>query len=253
MFQFKRLTGSFSFRRIIDPMADKFLMMSSTILNKEGFCRDLGIKEEDTAFLSMTSEFDIENRPVYYMPKARMNAKWKLPENETSRQTMLSAVDTLLGMHAEESGIIHTGNFEIARWLVENINTTHRIYHHNPDSGDDRNSVIAAFQGDPKPSVLISPSSTEGLDLKDDLGRFAIFAKIPFGSLGDQWIKRRMEMSPEWYQRRALIDIIQGGGRVVRGGDDWGNVYILDESWTHLHKNALHMIPQWWRDGYQRV
>jgi len=251
MFQFKRLTGEYSFRRIVMPMADKFLFMSSTILNKDGFCEDLGIPEEDAAYLSLSSEFDPENRPVYYMPKARMNAKWKQPENEDGRANMLESITTLCKLHEKESGIIHTGNFEIAKWLVDELDLSHRVYHHNPDSGDDRNSVITAFQGDPKPSVLISPSSTEGLDLKDELGRFAIFVKVPYGYLGDQWIKRRMEMSSEWYQRRALIDIIQGGGRVVRSSDDWGNVYILDQSWAHLYKNAYAMIPKWWREGYQ--
>jgi Rad3-related DNA helicase len=251
MFQFKRLTGHYSFNRIVMPMADKFLFMSSTILNKEGFCEDLGIPEDKAAFLSLTSEFAPENRPVYYMPKARMNAKWKLPENKDGRETMLDSVATLCGLHQTESGIIHTGNFEIAQWLVENLKIPQKIYHHNPDSGDDRNSVITAFQGDPKPSVLISPSSTEGLDLKEDLGRFAIFVKIPFGYLGDQWIKRRMEMSSEWYQRRALIDVIQGGGRVVRSVEDWGNVYILDQSWAHLYKTAFRMIPKWWLEGYK--
>lgn len=251
MFQFKRLTGKYSFNRIVLPMANKFLFMSSTILNKDGFCEDLGIPEDQAAYLSLSSEFDPENRPVYYMPKARMNAKWKLSENKDGRENILDSITTLCNLHKDESGIIHTGNFEIAQWLVENLDIPHKIYHHNPDSGDDRNSVITAFQGEPKPAVLISPSCTEGLDLKDDLGRFAIFTKVPFGYLGDQWIKRRMEMSSEWYQRRAMIDIIQGGGRVVRSSDDWGNVYILDQSWAMLHKTAYHMIPKWWREGYK--
>lgn len=253
MFQFKRLTGKFSFNRIVQPMADKFLFMSSTILNPEGFCDDLGIEEDEMAFLSLSSEFDKEHRPVFYMPTARMNAKWKLPENTDLRSDMLKAVNTLCGLHKEETGIIHTGNFEIAKWLVDNVETDHRIYHHNPESGDDRGSVITAFQGEPKPALLISPSSTEGLDLKDDLGRFAIFVKVPFGYLGDQWIKRRMEMSSEWYQRRALIDVIQGGGRVVRSADDWGNVYILDQSWAYLYKSTYSMIPPWWREAYSIV
>lgn len=255
MFQFKRLTGAYSFHKHLVPMADTFLFMSSTILNRDGFCADLGIKKEDSAFLSLNSDFPKENRPVYYMPQCKMNAKWKDPENESGREEMLETVTMLLNGHEKESGIIHTGNFAIARWLVENLegNIPQTIYHHNPDSGDDRNAIITAFQGDPKPSVLISPSSTEGLDLKDDLGRFAIFVKVPFGYLGDQWIKRRMEMSKEWYQRRALIDIIQGGGRVVRSKDDNGSVYILDASWQFLYNQAYNMIPKWWRESYTRV
>lgn len=254
---FKRLKGAFTFRRILDPRADRILFMSSTVLNKNGFCYDLGIDPKDAAFLSLDSEFPVENRPVIYMPQMKMNATWK---EETStrikeRSLMIKTVRQLLEAHGTESGLIHTANFQIAQWLVENLNgeIPHRIYHHNPNSGDDRNSVINGFMADPKPSVLISPSSTEGLDLKDDLGRFAIFVKVPFGFLGDQWIKKRMEMSSEWYQRRALIDVIQGGGRVVRGPEDKGNVYILDASWAYLYKQTYGMIPKWWREGYQTI
>ena len=250
-FQFKRLLGKYSFNKIVNPKAKKFLFMSSTILDKEGFCEDLGLPEEDTAFLSLPSEFDIKNRPVTYMPQTKMNVSWKKEENKDGRLKMLAAIEKLSEMHSDESGIIHTGNFEIAKWLVENLSVSQKIYHHNPGLGDDRNSVITAFQGDPKPSILISPSSTEGLDLKDNLGRFAIFAKIPFGHLGDQWIKRRQEMSNEWYQRRALIDIIQGGGRIVRSDTDHGSVYILDQSWAYLYKCTLKMLPRWWKDAYR--
>lgn len=254
MFQFKRLTGAYSFHKHIVPFADRFLFMSSTILNREGFCADLGINENDAAFLSLESEFPKENRQVFYMPQMKMNAKWKEPENKDDQQKMLESVSSLLELHKNDSGIIHTANFQIADWLVNNLpNVSHRVYHHNPDSGDDRNAVINAFIGDPAPSVLISPSITEGLDLKESLGRFSIFVKVPFGYLGDQWIKRRMEMSLQWYHRRALTDVIQGGGRIVRSTNDWGNVYILDASWAYLYKQAYYMIPRWWREAYSVV
>lgn len=254
-FQFKRLYGAHTFNRLLAPKAERFLFMSSTILNKDGFCKDLGIDPDEAAFLSLDSDFPPENRPVYYIPTAKMNAKWKLPENGTGRNDMLKAIKSALELHKGDTGIVHTGNFDIAKWLVENLDgqIPHRIYHHNPDSGDDRNDIIEAFTTDVKPRILISPSSTEGLDLKEDLGRFALFIKVPFGNLGDQWIKRRMELSSEWYQRQALISIIQGGGRVVRSKDDWAKVYIFDASFGFLFKSTSHWIPKWWREAYETL
>lgn len=254
MFQFKRLKGAYSFYKHVVPFAEKFLFMSSTILNKEGFCEDLGIPPEETAYLSLDSEFPTEKRPVYYMPQMKMNARWKEPEQARDRKVMLETVEKLLEIHTKDTGIIHTGNFQIAEWLVRELDFPHhRVYHHNPDTGDDRNSVITAFTGDPKPSLLISPSSTEGLDLKDDLGRFAIFVKVGFPYLGDQWIKRRMELSNEWYFRRTLIDMIQGSGRIVRSDTDWGSTYILDASFAYLRKNAHYMMPSWWKDSFHSI
>jgi len=253
MMKFKRITGAYSFDTIVKPMANNFLFMSSTILDHRGFCRDLGIDINDVAFLSIDSDFPVENRPVFFMPQMKMNAAWSNDENEDNRKKMLSKVMEILEMHGEESGIIHTANFKIADWLVKELEyaVPQQVLHHNPDSGDDRNAIINQYMTTPKPTILISPSITEGLDLKDDLGRFAIFAKVPFGFLGDQWIKKRLDMSQSWYQRRALIDVIQGGGRIVRSDKDTGNVYILDASWSYLFSQTRDMVPSWWRESYR--
>jgi Rad3-related DNA helicase len=255
-FEFKRLYGAHVFNNIVKPMADKFLFMSSTVLNHKGFCDDLGIPHEEAAFLSMDSDFPVENRPVYYLPTMKMNAGWNAPELGRSRKVMADGIIKILDSYKEETGIIHTANFKIADWLVRELRDagiSHHIYHHNPDSGNKRNDTIEAFTNDSKPSLLISPSSMEGLDLKEDLGRFAIFVKVPYGNLGDAWIKRRQELSQEWYKRQALINVIQGGGRVVRSKDDWGHVFIMDSSWAYLYQSTRTMIPNWWKAAYHAI
>ena len=254
-FEFKRLKGSYSLNRILKPQGDRFLFMSSTVLDKEGYCRDLGIPPEETAFISLDSDFPAENRKVYYMPQMKMNYKWNNAEHHSDRMRMSSTIKDLCSSHAEDSGIIHTANFAIASWVVKELEglIPQKIFHHNPDSELDRNDVIQAFLECRTPAVLISPSSTEGLDLKYELGKFAIFVKVPYGYLGDQWIKRRMDMSNEWYRRQAMINIIQGGGRIVRAEDDEGTVYILDGSFAYLYQQSHHIVPQWWKDAYEVV
>jgi Rad3-related DNA helicase len=253
--RFKRLFGAHSFKYIIEPMAERFLFMSATIVNPDSFCRDLGINPNDAAFYSLDSDFPAENRPVIYMPQMKMNVNWNSDENYTNRKDMINSIKKLMGVHKDQSGIIHTGNFAIAKWLIEELEDKipHEIYHHNPDSGDNRNQIIQVFQSTKKPAVLISPSITEGLDLIDDLARFAIIVKTPYKNIGDQWVKARMELSSEWYQRQAIIDVIQGCGRIVRSKDDWGNVYILDQSWGYLYEKTKGMIPQWWKDAYHVI
>lgn len=253
-FQFKRISGSYSFHKIIKPKADRFLFMSSTILNKNAFCADLGIKADDVAFLSLPSEFAVANRPIYYMPVMKMNAKWQEPENAGGRTAMLKRVNGLLDIHKNDSGIIHTANYKVAIWLAENlVCPNHVVYSHNPQDDMNRKEAIGGYLDSAIPSILISPSITEGLDLKEDLARFAMIVKTPFGNLGDQWIKRRMDMSTEWYRRMAIKEIIQGGGRIVRGPDDEGTVYILDASFGYLYSNSLNLVPEWWKESYTAV
>ncbi len=256
-FKFKELYGKHIFKELVEPMADKFLFMSSTILDKDSYCHDLGIDPKKTAFISIPSEFPEDNRPVMYMPIIKMTYGWDADTavQRTERRKMIQRIVQLCTeIHQGESGVIHTGSFQVAKWLVQELSglIPHQIMHHNPESGYTRDQVINDFQEDDgMPKLLISPSVTEGLDLKGDKGRFAIFAKVPYPYLGDAWVKKRMSLSNTWYSIQALIAIIQGGGRVVRSPEDWGHVYILDTSWEGLYRRAKHMIPQWWKDSYQ--
>lgn len=253
--KFKRLTGDFAFQQYVDPMADRFLFMSSTILNYDGFCRDIGIDPEQAAYLDIESDFPIESRPIFFKPQMKMNYKWKNPENKKNRENLLDTLRKILDDHEDESGVIHTGNFAISEWLLNELqfHGTHQFFHHNPGYGHERNRIIDEFIKCDKPAVLLSPSVTEGLDLSEDLGRFAVFVKVPFPNLADAWIKRRMDLSNEWYQRQTLMNVIQGCGRVVRSKEDWGITYIVDSSFEFLYRMGGNMVPQWWKDAYRVI
>lgn len=254
--KFKRLSAAHSFEKIFGDQAEQFLFMSSTILDKDQFCRDLGINVKETAFLSLDSDFPKEHRPIFFMPVMKMNASWKNDENKSGRSNMLSTIKMLINEHhSDESGIIHTANFAVAKWLTDELKgkIPHDIFQHNPDGTDERGRSIVAFQQSTRAGLLISPSITEGLDLAGDQSRFAIIAKVGFPSLGDVWIKRKMELSQRWYLRQTLIDVIQASGRVVRHKEDWGTVYILDSSFGFLKNQTIDMIPGWWLEAYQQV
>jgi Rad3-related DNA helicase len=248
----KYVYGASTFREFVQPMADKFLFLSATIFDYEEMCNNLGIPVEEACFISLDSDFDPDNRPVIYKPIMKMNYGWD--KNIEGKEGMLETIKAILKEHHDENGIIHTGNYSISTWLADNLEDCgHDIFHHNPNSGDKRNDIIDAFIKNKKPSLLLSPSVTEGLDMVDDLSRFVIFAKVPYLTLGDKWVKRRMEASNTWYLLNALKDILQGTGRIVRHHNDHGVAYILDESFDHLFKNMKHKIPKWWMSAFHRI
>lgn len=251
--QFKSRTAQRAFKKVLDPSAEKFLFMSSTIIDCDKFCSDLGIDPSEVAFFDIDSEFPVKNRMILQIPTTKMNYEWE--KREETKNKMLSNVLKVLELHKNESGIVHTGSFKISTWLVDELQslTSHRIFHHNPTSKMKRDKVIAAYQQCSKPSILISPSCTEGLDLKDDLGRFAIFAKVPFPYLGDQWIKARFDKDKEWYTRQAVINMIQGGGRIVRTKEDYGTVYILDDCFDQLMHFSRDKFPKWWLESFVKL
>ncbi len=256
-FKFKEIYGKNVFHSFVKPMADKFLFMSSTILDKDEFCNNLGLDPNEAAFISVDSEFDVQNRPVFFIPTMKMNYTWSSDERREERHNMLLKIKELCEMHENESGIIHTGNFKIAEWLVNELGplVKHDIMHHNPETKISRDDIIDEFQrvSSTTPTILISPSITEGLDLKDDLGRFAMIIKISYGNLGDQWVQRRKQLSEKWYAKEAMVSVIQGCGRIVRSKTDYGVAYILDSSFNYLYYNMSKHIPNWWKQGFERL
>lgn len=257
-YRLKQLFADEVFNEIVDPMAERILFMSSTILDYKSFCSDLGIDVDKAAFISMDSEFNVDNRPVYYMPVAKMSYGWDSEERKSDRDAMETAIqDIISGFHPSDSGVIHTGSFAVSKWLVKALDKkiSHKIFHHNSTEDDpiSRDATIEQFLACKEPAVLISPSVTEGLDLKDDLGRFSIICKVPYPFLGDAWIKRRMELSGKWYAKQAAIGIIQASGRVVRNNKDKGTTYILDSSFAMLKNMNKDLFPKWWLSSYQKV
>jgi Rad3-related DNA helicase len=240
-----------NFKNLMQPMGGKFLFMSGTV--NEQFINDVGLDPDKTTFLSLDSSFDVNNRPVVYMPTTKMNAGWNNPSNKDKLDEMYEKVVSLLQDHKTERGLIHTGNFKISEWicskLLDDKRINHHIFHHNPSELLDRKVIIDAFTNVSQPAVLISPSITEGLDLKGDKGRFSIVLKCPYPNLADPWVKKRMDISKKWYNNKTLSSIIQASGRIVRSEEDFGITYILDSSFGYLYQSNIDMVPKYWQDS----
>ena len=86
-----------------------------------------------------------------------------------------------------------------------------------------------------EPTVLLSPSMTEGIDLKGDLSRFQVICKVPYPWLGDPIVKKRMHKFPNWYSLKTAMTIVQAVGRSVRNSEDTAITYILDSDWSRFY------------------
>jgi Rad3-related DNA helicase len=100
--------------------------------------------------------------------------------------------------------------------------------------------------------VFVSPSSTRGVDLPDDLCRFVIIAKAPFQSLGDKLVSRRVHgggLGAFWYRAICAQDIVQASGRGVRHKDDHCITYLLDKQIERLVVDNQNLFPKYWMEA----
>jgi len=229
------------FFKSLRDFGNKTLSMSATIFSKKVYCDMTGLDPNEVEFISVDSTFPVENRLVHYYPIGKLNYANK----DTLYPVLLDQVTKILTHHKNNKGIIHTVNYEIAEYLYNNLGSSRLIL----PRGATRDNQITEFMLSDQAKVLISPSLTEGIDLKGDLSRFAIICKLPYGNLGDHWITRRKNENSEWYQIKVLEKLIQMTGRSVRSESDYASAYVLDSSFDYFLKCNSNLIPNWWKSS----
>lgn len=221
------------FNRYIKKWGDKkIIFMSATILDMVGFCKNVGLKKENTAILRVDSDFPPEKSPIYYKPCGSMNYK----EIDNTIPKIVQSVNEILAKHPNEKGIIHSGNYKITQAIIDGCNNPRLIMR---EDGENNERLLSRHIYSQEPSVVVSPSLTTGADLKGDLSRFQIIVKLPFLSLADKRVKAKVEKDPNWYASEMFRTVIQAAGRSTRDENDWSTTYVLDKSFYYFFQKHI--------------
>lgn len=240
-FIFKPIDVSHYSSQYLLDFADYIIFMSATIISHEGFSLTMGLPFDKTVSLKEDSPFPVENRPIIYCPAGSMSYK----SIDKTLPILKSMVESILDNHKNEKGIIHTHSTKIATYLAKNIKNSRVLVAH----GKDRDKILKKHITSKNPSVLISPSMAEGVDLKGDLSKFQILCKIPFPFLGDKVVKKKMSKWDWWYNTQTVRTIIQSVGRSIRSESDTAITYILDSDWNRI-KGKKDMFPNNFYENY---
>lgn len=205
------------------------LLMSATIVDPTRFSKLCGIdltKNGDSTVLPCP--FPIENRPILYSGIGKMTTN----EIEQTLPKLVEAVKAILKEHKKDKGIIHCTNYRIANYIKKNVRDSRLLIHDSTD----RDKVLQEHISSSKATVLLSPSMTEGVDLKGDLSRFQILCKVPYPYLMDPLIRKKMSKWDWWYDLQTVKTVIQSVGRSVRTENDTAVTYILDSAWENFYE-----------------
>lgn len=219
----------------------KTLMMSATIINYEEFIKNLGIKPEEAVFIDLPSTFPKGNRPIirnYIDSFNHANMEKSMPK-------IIQECRNVLKAHKDEKGIIHTHTYTTAKAIYNALKFEFPGRLLFPENSFKQKEILLEHGASKDPTVLISPSMTEGVDLKDDLSRWQIIVKIPYPSLGDKIVKARMALSAGWYGYKTALTIIQAYGRSTRTETDHSVTYILDANFEKLVNQQRKSLPLW--------
>lgn len=222
---------------------DHVIFMSGTILDKDIFAYMNGLDLSQCAYYSVNSPFDVKNRPIYF-PKGI--GKMTFNDKKETWKNQKGFIDKIIKKNKDTKGIIHTTNYEISQWIEESFSNNKRFIFHTSETRDE---ALYKHMHSTEPTILVSPSMMNGVDLKDDLSRFQIIMKIPYPNISSNKIKKRQQDFGEWYNWKTCADLIQMYGRSIRSEEDNAETYILDDSFSNILKFNYKYLPNWFTEA----
>jgi Rad3-related DNA helicase len=218
---------------------ENILLMSATIIDHKNFAKTLGITKYE--YVEADSTFEASKSPIYVTSKNKLNyktIKTELPE-------IIKKIQQLCDFHKDEKGVIHTHTLDITSYIKSRILDPRFLYR---DATAKNEHIIKEHSQTTKPTVLVSPSLSFGIDLKDELARFQIIVKLPFFPLSSKRIKRLFEKDKDWYINKMLNALVQACGRATRSKNDYSTTYILDGNIVDVIKKYKDRLPKYFID-----
>ena len=212
------------------------ILMSATFSDPSAYLRGISLK--GAKYIRLENLFNFEKSPIYFYNSRRMSYN----HIDKNLPWLIDKINEIIKNHKGESGLIHSASYKLSMDIFGGLTEENRkrVFIYN-GTEEKRNFLEELKKNNDK--ILLGPSLLEGLDMKDDFGRFQIFSKVPYLSLGDRFVKTKMNINPEWYRLKAATAILQGVGRIVRNEKDWGITYFLDGALSDLIHQNRRMFP----------
>ena len=242
------LTVSAMAASLLWDAAEVVVLSSAFMGRREIIAGYFGLEPDAVRSFASASPFPVEQRPIEYRSVGALS-KATLGELEP---LLFDHVASILAHHQAEKGLVHAASYAAARrllaYLAEHAPEQHRrvIF---VESSAAKVRALEHHRASPLPTVLLSPSLREGVDLPDDFLRFQIVTKMPYPDLGDPWTAARQARDPRWYALETAKALVQAYGRSCRHANDHGITYILDGQFARFMQRYRPLLPPWFREA----
>lgn len=200
------------------------VFLSATIVNYHSFMRTLGLSYSDTMYIESPSSLDPALAPI--VPVMGLYPTYKTKGDVYPQLAKAAIKIANNSAFADKKGLIHTQSMELLNHCRIVADENERfLFRGNGLSNQD---ILNIHSSTDRPTVLVSPSMTHGVDLKGELGEFQVVMKAPYPSKSDPRVARKLKDDPDWYRDRMLSTLIQECGRCNRLKTDRAVTFILD-------------------------
>lgn len=219
------------------------VMLSATVGGFDAFSQNIGVGYTELGYAEtarIPSTFDYSKSPIIFLNWWKMSHAYK---KESFPNLQLLTYQICKDKHPNSKGLIQTGSYANAIELYKNapadIKSRMLLY----TNSREKEAIIRKHCNSSKPTILVGPSLAEGINLPDDLCRFIVILKVPYPVIVDEYVKKKMELFPMWYESVTSNKIIQGIGRGIRNEKDYCETFILDACFQGLYQNTKSQYP----------
>ena len=213
------------------------VFLSSTI-HKEIFVQDMGL--QNYVERSYPNPIKQDNRIIYkYYVDADKYMEKDSDEYKQRIEKIAQRIIKILHKYKNDRGLIlvnSKNNVDELMPHLKDIENRLTYSNNNPTNYNEQkssNTKLLEKHKNKENSVLLSSSMWEGVDLKEDLGKFCIIARAPYMPKLPKTgpyvhAKNRLRGDEEWMNMKNAFKLVQGCGRCVRGPEEKGTTYLLD-------------------------
>jgi Rad3-related DNA helicase len=235
-------------RELLTACAELVVLSSAYLGPAAVLAESIGLAGDTVRGFTVPSPFPREQRPIVYRPVGALS-RARQAEQEPA---LFAEIAAILAAHPTDKGLVHVASYAVARRLVAELDRTtpteaRRLIY--VESADAKRRALELHRGSAAPTVLLSPSLREGVDLPDEFLRFQIVTKMPYGDLGDPWTAARRQRDPRWYALETAKSLVQAYGRSCRHAADFGVTYILDGQFARFLQHYRPLLPAWFLDA----
>ena len=232
----KLVRGEYPFNSIASRV--KLVIMSSGTPTTSLICRNYSRVEA-------VHPIPKRNRLIYYEPVGKMS-------RANLDNTVPGMAKRILEIHKEypRQTIVHCHSYGIAQKLKDHMRHP-KVLQQTPGHRED---ALRQFMRS-KECIFLSVNYAEGINLKGENFQRNIIAKVPYPSLGDEWVIKRNETDKaelsidKWYRLTTAVAIQQAAGRTTRDHDDFCKTYILDSNFGFFYSQNKNLLEPWFRDA----
>jgi Rad3-related DNA helicase len=229
--------------------AAELVVLSTAFMGRpEAIAGYFGLEPGAVRAFASESPFSVEQRLIEYRPVGALS-KATLSALEPA---LFDEVAAILATHPAEKGLVHAASYAAARRLLAGLAERAPALYRRVifvESSEAKGRALDQHRASARPTVLLSPSLREGVDLPDDFLRFQIITKVPYPDLGDPWTAARQARDPRWYALETAKALVQAYGRSCRHAGDRGVTYILDAQFARFLQRYRPLLPAWFREA----